>query len=135
VIEDSLGYRVNRLARTMASALADQIRPSGVGIGQWAVLLILWAEDGASQAELSRLVAIEPPTMVHTLNRMERDGLVTRSPDPVDRRVARIHLTERGQSLRDVLIPLARDVNAATLAPLTPAERRTLHRLLAKLEG
>ncbi|TME08271.1 MAG: hypothetical protein E6I65_12775, partial [Chloroflexi bacterium] len=68
-VEDSLGYLLNRTARLMANELADRLRPAGVAIGQWAVLLFLWARDGLSQAELSRLVAIEPPTMVRTIDR------------------------------------------------------------------
>ena len=132
-IEDSLGYLVNRAARLMARQLGDALRPAGVGIGQWAVLMFLWASDGMSQAELSKVVAIEPPTMVRTLDRMVRDGLVTRVPDEKDGRVTRIHLTARGRALRDELVPLAVQVNAARLARLTPNEGRTLQRLLAKL--
>jgi hypothetical protein len=79
VIEDSLGYLVNRMARLMAHELAERIRPAGVAIGQWSVLLFLWARDGMTQAELSRMVAIEPPTVVRTIDRMVRDGLVTRA--------------------------------------------------------
>jgi DNA-binding MarR family transcriptional regulator len=133
VITESLGYLVNRAARSMAHQLAQELRPAGIGIGQWAVLLFLWARDGMSQAELSRVVAIEPPTMVRTIDRMARDGLVTRVPDPDDRRLTRIYLTERGRSLRDELIPKAIAVNRATLGRLTPAEGRTLRRLLGKL--
>ena len=99
VIEESLGYVVNRTARHFAHLLAERLRPHGVGIGQWAVLMFLWARDGISQAELSRLVAIEPPTMVRTIDRMVRDGLVTRAPDPQDGRASRIHLTDRGRSI------------------------------------
>jgi DNA-binding MarR family transcriptional regulator len=132
-IEDSLGYLVNRAARFMARQLGEALRPAGVAIGQWAVLMFLWARDGMSQAELSKVVAIEPPTMVRTLDRMVRDGLVTRVPDPKDGRVTRIHLTDRGRALRDELVPLAVEVNAATLGRLTPTEGRTLRRLLAKL--
>jgi hypothetical protein len=36
----------------MAHDLAEELRPTGVGIGQWAVLLFLWARDGQTQAEL-----------------------------------------------------------------------------------
>lgn len=133
VIEDSLGYLVNRVARSMANQLAEELRPAGVGIGQWAVLLFLWARDGVSQADLSRVVAIEPPTMVRTIDRMVRDGLVTRAPDPADGRLSRIYLTDRGRSLRNELVPKAVAVNAAYLGLLTPTERRTLRRLLAKL--
>ena len=132
-IEDSLGYLLNRTARLMANELAERLRPAGVAIGQWAVLLFLWARDGLSQAELSRLVAIEPPTMVRTIDRMVRDGLVTRMPDPDDGRLSRIHLTERGWSLRDELVPLAMAVNHAILQRLTADEGRTLRRLLTKV--
>ena len=133
VIEDSLGYLVNRLARSMAHQLAEEIRPAGVAIGQWAVLLFLWARDGMSQAELSRVVAIEPPTMVRTLDRMVRDGLVTRAADPSDGRISRIYLTDRGKSLRDELLPKAMLVNTRNLGLLSTSERRTLRRLLGKL--
>lgn len=133
VIEDSAGYLVNRLARSMAGQLAERMRPAGIGIGQWAVLLFLWARDGLSQAELARVVAIEPPTMVRTLDRMVRDGLVTRDADPADGRVSRIHLTDRGRALRDELVPMAVAVNEATLARLTERERATFQRLLTKL--
>src|SRR5918995_7450720 len=84
VIEQSLGYLVNALARAFTRALADRIRPHGVTPAQWAVLLVLWAEDGPTQTVLSRRVAIETPTMVRTLDRMERDGLVERRRDPRD---------------------------------------------------
>ena len=132
-IDNSLGYLVNRAARRLANDLAEELRPLGVGVGQWAVLMFLWSRDGMSQAELSRLVAIEPPTMVRTLDRMVRDGIVTREPDPRDRRVTRIHLTPRGRSLRDQLVPRAVAVNQAAEADLTAQESATLRRLLAKL--
>jgi DNA-binding MarR family transcriptional regulator len=133
VIEDSLGYLVNRVARSIAHQLAEEIRPHGVAIGQWAVLLYLWARDGMSQADLSRVVAIEPPTMVRTIDRMVRDGLVTRIADPGDGRVSRIHLTDRGRSLRDELIPKAVTVNTTALGRLSSSERVMLRRLLVQL--
>jgi len=133
VIEESPGYLVNRLARSMAGQLAERMRPAGVGIGQWAVLLFLWARDGMSQAELSRVIAIEPPTMVRTIDRMVRDGLVTRVADPGDGRVSRIQLTDQGRALRDELVPMAMAVNEATLARLTERERAAFQRLLTKL--
>ena len=133
VIEDSLGYLVNRAARSLAHQLAEELRPTGVAIGQWRVLLSLWSRDGMSQAELSREIAIEPPTMVRTIDRMVRDGLVTRVPDPADGRVTRIYLTERGRALRDELVPKAAAVNARNLGRMTEREGRTLRRLLRKL--
>lgn len=133
VVGQSLGYLVNRAARMMAHELAERIRPSGVGIGQWAILLILWARDGATQAELARRVAIEAPTVVRTVDRMVRDGLVKRAADPADARLSRIYLTDRGRSLKDELVPHAVDVNETVLARLSPREGAELRRLLLKL--
>ena len=133
VIEESLGYLINRVARAFASRLANELRPHGVGIGQWAVLLHLWSTDGLTQAQLARRVAIEQPTMVRTVDRLERDGLVTREPDPDDRRSSRIALTERGRNLRNTLVPKAARVNQDATASLSDEEVATLRRLLVKL--
>jgi MarR family transcriptional regulator for hemolysin len=128
VIEDSLGYLVNRATRSMARQLAEELRPTGIGLGPWAVLLFLWARDGMTQAELSRVVAIEPPTIARTLDRMVRDRLVTRAADEADARLTRIWLTERGRALQNELVPRAVAVNARNLARLTEHEGRTLER-------
>ena len=133
VISESLGYLLNRTARLMAAALAERLRPVGVGIGQWAVLLFLWSRDGITQAELARLVAIEQPTLVRTIDRMVRDGLVRRAGDPHDGRLSRIWLSERGRLLRDELVPLAVTVNAEVAQRLTAREERSLRRLLRKV--
>jgi DNA-binding MarR family transcriptional regulator len=133
VVGESLGYLVNRAARVMAAELAERLRRADIGIGQWAVLLPLWASDGMTQAELARLIAIEPPTMVRTIDRMVRDGLATRASDPGDARLSRIWLTDRGRQLRDELLPMAMAVNEAFESRLTAAEARTLRRLLAKI--
>ena len=118
VIEASLGYLMNRAARAIAQQLAEALRPAGVGIGQWAVLMFLWADDGLTQAELSRIVAIEPPTMVRTIDRMARDGLVERRRDAGDGRLSRIYLTARGRKLRDELVPRAVAVNERNIGRL-----------------
>jgi DNA-binding MarR family transcriptional regulator len=133
VIEGSFGYLLNRAARVLAHRLNERLRPHGVGIGQWAVLMFLWARDGMSQAELSRSVAIEPPTMVRTVDRLVRDGLVTRTPDPADGRTTRIRLTQRGWAVRDELVPEAVAVNRAVTESLTEDELTTVVRVLQRL--
>jgi DNA-binding MarR family transcriptional regulator len=117
----------------MAGDLAERLRPAGIGIGQWAILLLLWARDGSTQAELARLAAIEAPTVARTIDRMVRDGLVTRASDPRDARLSRIHLSARGLALRDELVPQAIAVNDAFLARIGEEERDGLKRLLARL--
>ncbi len=133
VIEDSLGYLVNYAARAFARELSRRLGEHGVRVGQWAVLMFLWAEDGVSQGELSRRVAIEGATMVRTLDRMERDGLVRRERNPRDRRQIQVFLTERGWSLRNTLIPEAIAGNQFATRGLSEKEHEQLRNLLRRV--
>ncbi len=104
-------------------------------MGQWAVLMFLWAQDGQTQRELSRNVAIEDATMVRTLDRMERDGLVRRERNPRDRREIRVYLTEKGWGLRDTLVPEAIAGNRTASRGLSEDEQRQLLDLLRRVIG
>jgi len=106
-LDRSLGYLVNRTAVRLEAALARELAPHGVTPQQWAVLNRLWEEDGLSQTELADRTFKDPPNTARILERLERKGLVTRAPDPGDRRVQLVRLTDAGRELRPVLVPLA----------------------------
>jgi DNA-binding MarR family transcriptional regulator len=135
----SLGYQVNHLGRLLAQALRDRIAPLGVVPGQFAQLLALYEQDGLTQAELCQRVRIEQPTMANTLNRMERDGLVRRVPDPTDGRRFRMMLTSRARQLEPALTSAARGVNADATRGLGDDEvamfMTTLARVIDNLEN
>ena len=118
----SPGHQINYLARLFAQALYRRIGRHGVTRGQFPVLLTLWEAEGVTQAELAERLAVEQPTMANTLKRMERDGLIRRTADPDDRRLALIHLTPRGRGLEDVLTASAREANAVALQGLSAEE-------------
>ncbi|HKJ71339.1 MAG TPA: MarR family transcriptional regulator [Gammaproteobacteria bacterium] len=130
---DSLGYIVNHLARRFSALLAERLRPHGVTVGQYPLLLALWEEEGISQTELSRRLGIEPATTTNTLNRMERDGLVERQPDPGDQRGSRVHLTELGRDLEGPVTAAARRVNAEAVQNLSGGEAAELEYMLGKV--
>lgn len=133
--ESSLGYQVNHLARLLSSALRERIEPFGVVPGQFAQLLTLYESDGLTQAELCARVQIEQPTMANTLARMERDGLITRTPDPHDRRRSLVMMTPRARDLENELMTAARTVNAAATHGLGPDEVAALMAGLATAIG
>ena len=86
----SPGYLINHVARLFARGLAARIKPLGITIGTFPVLLELWEEDGLTQKQLVERLDIEQATMANTLSRMERDGLIVRKKDEADGRVQRI---------------------------------------------
>ncbi len=134
----SLGYQVNHLARLLENRLRDQIAHTGVKPGQFAQMLALYEEDNLTQHELCERVGIDQSTMAHTLRRMERDGLISRTVDPDDRRRSRNKLTDHARELEPELTELARQVNTRATTDI-PAEEieafmATLARIIADLE-
>jgi DNA-binding MarR family transcriptional regulator len=129
--EDSLGYQVNHLSRLLAHALRERIEPLGVVPGQFAQLLALYETDGLTQAQLCERVEVEQPTMANTLARMERDNLITRVPDPLDRRRSLVRLTPRARDVEPALVAAAREVNTVATRGLTDHDIATLMSTIA----
>ena len=92
------------LAAEFAAAGYPEVRPA-----YGSILLPLWEEDDLRMGELGRRARLAKQTMTTMVRLMERDGLVSRAPDPDDRRAQRVRLTDRGRALRKV----ARKVLAA----------------------
>ena len=71
------------------------------------------------------------------IDRMVRDGLVTREPDPNDRRITRIWLTDKARALENVLFAESIKENRFAGSALTPPERDHLvdylHRIIGTL--
>jgi DNA-binding MarR family transcriptional regulator len=131
--KDSLGYQVNHLSRLLAQSLRDRIAPYGVVPGQFAQLLALFERDEVTQNELCDEVGIDQSTMAHTLKRMERDGLIERSPDTADRRRAVIGLTPKARGLEDRLVEAAQATNTRATRGFTDDERDLALRLVARM--
>jgi MarR family transcriptional regulator, transcriptional regulator for hemolysin len=134
--EKSAGYLTNWAARLFARALERRI--VGSNSGPMPVFFALQDGGALSQKELAQLAAVEQPTMAATLNRMERDGLIMRTPDPKDGRSARVSLTERGLERAEAAFNIAVEVNQIASEALKPEERDLFYdmmrRIIAKLE-
>ncbi len=130
---DSLGYQIGLLNRLYDRRLQDALKASGVAPGQFAPLVMLFEQDGLTQAELCRRINVEQPTMANTLERMERDGLVRRKMDSDDRRRAHIFLTPRARDIQSQAMEAARSVSSRAVGRLSLAEQDEMFRLLSRL--
>jgi DNA-binding MarR family transcriptional regulator len=85
------------------------------------------------QARLMSQLALTSGTISLRLDRLAKRGVVTREPDPDDRRGQRIGLTDDGLRLFDQIAPLHLANEDRLLSGLAPGERATLAQLLRKL--
>lgn len=124
---------LGRVARGF-SRLADvELRPFGLAIGQLPVLVSLKNSPALSQAELARIAQVEQPSMAQLLNRMERDGLVERVPDPQDKRSRLISLTASAAERMPQVKQLMQGLTAQALDGFTPDEISELGKYLLRM--
>lgn len=131
--ESSAGYMTNWAARLFARELERQLAPSGIAPAYMPVLFALADGGRMTQKELARRAAVEQPTMAATLNRMERDALIIRTPDPADRRSAQVELTLKARTHIETVQRVVIAINELALEPLDPAERQQYITLLGKV--
>ena len=118
----------SELRRELAAAGVWDVRPAYLG-----VLLTLWTEDGLRIHELGRRAGLEPSTMTGLLDRMERDRLVSREPDPQDRRAHRIVLSARGRDVKEAVLEVIDRTMDAAFAGIEEADTEAMKRLLRQV--
>jgi MarR family transcriptional regulator, organic hydroperoxide resistance regulator len=131
----SVGYQVRSTHRALQRHLHSLIEPHGVTLGMWYFLRALWHEDGVTQSDLSRLIGTMEPTTLSAISSMEKNGLVRRVRDKVDRRRLLIYLTPKGRSLKQKLLPLAVKAVQSATEGLPLWEVAMLLHVLKKVQG
>ncbi|MGR3502482.1 MarR family winged helix-turn-helix transcriptional regulator [Pseudaestuariivita sp.] len=121
--DERIAHLVRLCARGFGRSLQMRLAAHGVSFGQWVFLRILWDEEGLSQRELADRAGLTEPTVHTALLRLEKLGYVARRTLEGNRRKQHTYLTEAGQALRDVLEPLAVEVNERAMEGLDEAAR------------
>lgn len=91
-------------------------------------------EGPLTPSALAQRERIQRPTATRVVARLEEAGLVTRTADPSDRRVAHIATTPAGKALLKRIRSRKNEYLARRLRELTPAEQATLSQAAALLE-
>ncbi|WP_369788183.1 MarR family winged helix-turn-helix transcriptional regulator [Rouxiella sp. WC2420] len=91
------GYALKRCQHVLRLRMDEVLRPLSLTTPQYAVLSAIEAEPGISNARLARTAFVTPQTMQGILANLERNGIITRLPDPLHGRILRSELTVHGQ--------------------------------------
>ena len=127
------GHLISLAARGFARLSEARLKPLGFGVGHLPVLIALQEGRADTQRDLARFAKIEQPSMAQMLVRMERDGLIRRTPDAIDGRSSRIALTGVAQKrLPDACAALF-EGNCEALSGFTDEEAEKLVALLTRV--
>ncbi|EDQ35084.2 Transcriptional regulator [Hoeflea phototrophica DFL-43] len=131
-LDEQIGFLL-RLAGQRHTAIFQDMAPDDLTPTQFATLARLAEFGDCSQNELGRRTAMDVATIKGVVDRLRAKGFVTAAADPDDKRRSTLSLSPDFAPSLPALLKTGHAISEATLAPLTPAERKTLLQLLAKI--
>jgi MarR family transcriptional regulator, transcriptional regulator for hemolysin len=127
------GHLISLAARGFARLSEARLKSLGFGVGHLPVLVALQDGRADTQRDLARFAKIEQPSMAQMLARMERDGLIQRTPDAADGRSSRITLTSIAAARLPNAVEALLRGNREVLSGFTDEEAAQLVALLTRV--
>ena len=102
-LENQLCFRLYTASRLISQAYHPLLSEYGLTYPQYLVLLVLWEKDAQPVNDIAKRLFLETNTVTPLLQRMEKEGILTRSRGKKDARQMIVNLTEAGKGLREKL--------------------------------
>ncbi|MEU0302594.1 MarR family transcriptional regulator [Streptomyces sp. NPDC006175] len=129
-----LAEQLLRLTRRLQRIQSRQLEPIGITPAQFRLLRTTAHYDGAPRmADLAERLDVVPRAVTTLVDGLETSGRVRRAPDPANRRVVRIEITEEGRAVLRSMRAARKAAAEEILAPLTAEQREVLGGLLTAL--
>ncbi|GAB4584867.1 MarR family winged helix-turn-helix transcriptional regulator [Nocardia sp. IFM 10818] len=125
-----LAAMIAPLGRALMAAEMPVLKRHGLTMWAYTVLLGLGREPVYTQAALAKAIGADKTRIIAVLDDLQRRELITRAPDPADRRVNLVSLTPAGRELRDRAQAEIQRNEEELLSQLPAADRKTFLRSL-----
>lgn len=134
-LSNCIGFVTNTAIKAVTEDFNRRLEKYGTTRIQWiALYFLLQADTPMSQKELAAQMNVQDPSLARLIDRMERDGLLQRIENPMDKRVKFLNLTEVGRSKAVDLMPQGEDFSNLLLEEITDEEIEIFHRVLDKMQ-
>ena len=121
------------LIRELIAAELPVLEAHGVSMWGYSVLIALDQSPVRTQASLAEAIGADKTRIIPTLDELQAKGYIERHPDPDDRRVRLLAITESGRALKDAVQEEIQRGEERWLGTLSASDRRVFLRVLAQL--
>lgn len=98
-LETAVGFWLRLAQQLDLRDFTRRLAPHGINQLAYAILLVVEANPGCRQTDLGSALRIRQPNLVEPLEALTARGLISRAPDPRDRRAQVLALSEEGSAL------------------------------------
>jgi DNA-binding MarR family transcriptional regulator len=123
------------LVRDMIAAEGPVLEAHGLSMWAYVVLSALDRSPVRSQAALAETIGADKTRIISTLDDLQDRGYIERRPDPSDRRVRLLALTEAGRTAKDGAQEDIQHGEEQWLGKLSADDRRVFLRILRELSA
>lgn len=139
-LENQLCFRLYTASRLLTQAYHPLLSQQGLTYPQYLVLLVLWEKDAQPVNDIAKRLFLETNTVTPLLQRMEKEGILTRTKGKEDARQMIVSLTRKGKDLQNKLADVPFTVGNAVMchsvnAQTAPELFRMLDGMITKLSG
>jgi len=128
-----VGHITENAIKQISEAFGRKLQDSGITRIQWIALYYVKAKKRISQRELSNLMNVQDSSAGRLIDRLERDGLIERERNDIDRRVIYITLSDMGDKLISDLMLIGIKFNNDLVAGIDEEELIIYERVLKKM--
>ena len=135
-LDNQLCFRLYTASRLLTQAYHPLLSQHGLTYPQYLVLLILWEKDAQPVNDIAKRLFLETKTVTPLLQRMEKEGILTRTKGKKDARQMIVALTRKGKDLQKKLADVPFAVGSAVICDsVTPETTPDLFRMLDGIIG
>ncbi|WP_396923511.1 MarR family winged helix-turn-helix transcriptional regulator [Mycolicibacterium sp.] len=128
-----LAAMIAPLMRELMAAEEPVLAAHGLTMWGYVVLLALDRSSMRTQAALADSIGADKTRIIRTLDALQRQGFIEREPDPDDRRVRLLAITEAGRAVKDAAQREIQRGEERWLGELTAEDRAVFLRVLRQL--
>ncbi len=121
-IHSSTGYWVTRLARALEDDFEKRLKPHGITRTGWTVLSAIFHNEKTTPTALAEFIGLDRAAVTRHLDRIEKQGLITRQHCDKDRRSINIEVTAKGEAVIPKVVAASMATNEKFLSGIDESE-------------
>jgi DNA-binding MarR family transcriptional regulator len=134
-VREDLGALFARITRRLIDAERPLLAAHGLTMWGYVALSRLAVGPAETQQALAAAIGHDKTRLIAVLDALEADGLITRAPDPADRRARLVRIAPAGAERLAAAVADVRAMEDELLGDIDPRERETLLAVLPRLAG
>ena len=132
-LENQLCFPLYASAKEIVRLYKPYLDPLDLTYTQYIVMMVMWDKKSCIVTELGDKLYLDSGTLTPLLKKLENKGYIVRERDVIDERKVTLHLTKKGEELKEKAANVPSSMGSCV--KITEEEAKTLHSLLYKLLG